>query len=1093
MNEPEAPENHRTRVFISYSRVDGVFAEKLRNALIARGFEAYLDREDILPGEPWRARIEALILAADAIVFVMSPSSIASEVCCWEVARALELKKSLTPLHWCIVPNDAVPMGLSERNYVFFDTYERSGMADEAAFQASLSKLETALLVTDILWVREHTKWVARAVEWDQAEPARPEGKLLRATDIAVVQGWSRLKPASAPAIPSVLTDYLAASIAKEDEDTKRLRRTTGRAFVPYARQAFADGFNERTIRAAAAGALLADDLDFALIPELWRAAAPAVIQNRTRAVLKGHSDVVRVVAFSPDGERVLTASDDRTARIWDAATGREIARLEPHSSKLKSASFSPDGKWIVTASNNARVWEAESGKELVALTHDLYVDAPRPDGSRGPVLLTPDMNVEAATFSPDGKRVLTACDNTARIWDIASGTEVALLEHPSTVTFTAFSPSGRRVVTICGLARVWEAESEARIADLDDEAEMNSAEFSADDNRLLTASDDHKARVWDIATEEEIAVFEGHEAEVKSARFSPGGTRVLTASEDHTARVWDAVSGEEIAVLQHDQALWSARFSQDGKRVITASCDRTARVWEAESGRQLALLNGHEDAVTDAVFSIDGKRALTASLDWTTRIWDTASSQETVRIPASEGDATTALSPDGKHMVTTHEDFAARIWDAESGNELAVMKGHADYVNSATFSQDGTRLVTASQDHTVRLWDTKGGKEVALLSHQQPVSEAAFSPDGRNVLTACGKTAQIWDAESGKEIALLQGHTQNIKSARFSPDGQRVLTVCSATARIWEIARAKEIVALTNPGRDWGAAFSPDGARVSTGSDDKTAQIWDAESGQQLLTLKGHEGRVTSAVFSPDGKRIVTASDDHTARIWDAQSGKELVILKVKEETESRARLSSLVALLDIPGKMTSAVFSPDGTRIATASDDRTARIWDAESGAALMVLAIHEEDVLPYAGGVRRVAFSPDGKRLLTSSADHSVRVWDIARTDVPLRQRAVVLAAALARGVGWRTAPEGKDLLMQDAPQDMFAAAVAKLDGRESEANDMAALLDAPLHPNCYLIPAEFAAKFGLSAVAATKEVGVQRPESAVSRPLRSFLDD
>jgi hypothetical protein len=146
MNQPGIAEQHRLKVFISYSRVDGTFAKKLRSALIARGFEAYLDEEDILPGEPWRQRIDGLILAADAVVFVMSPSSIASEMCTWEVGRALELKKSLTPLYWCVVPNHAVPGGLSERHYVFFDAYERSGMSDEAAFEASLAKLETALM-----------------------------------------------------------------------------------------------------------------------------------------------------------------------------------------------------------------------------------------------------------------------------------------------------------------------------------------------------------------------------------------------------------------------------------------------------------------------------------------------------------------------------------------------------------------------------------------------------------------------------------------------------------------------------------------------------------------------------------------------------------------------------------------------------------------------------------------------------------------------------------------------------------------------------------------------------------------------------------
>src|SRR3984893_2607520 len=245
LNEIATPDSQK-KIFISYSRVDSTFAEKLCASLAARGFEAFLDKKDILPGEPWKTRLEALILAADAIVFVMSPSSIASEICQWEVGRALELKKSVTPPYLCVVPDDHAPEGLSARNYVFFDTYQRSGMVDEAAFEVSLAKLEIALKVTDLLWVREHTKWVARAVEWDQSEPARPEGKLLRAADIAAVQGWARLKPANAPAIPPVLADFLAASVEKEENDTKRLRRTIGLAFVKPALQAVEDGVSDK-------------------------------------------------------------------------------------------------------------------------------------------------------------------------------------------------------------------------------------------------------------------------------------------------------------------------------------------------------------------------------------------------------------------------------------------------------------------------------------------------------------------------------------------------------------------------------------------------------------------------------------------------------------------------------------------------------------------------------------------------------------------------------------------------------------------------------------------------------------------------------
>jgi hypothetical protein len=211
------------RVFISYSRKDAAFAELLRAGLNERGFDAYLDRQDILPGEDWRRRLDGLILAADAVVFVISPDSLASKHCAWEVERALELNKILTPLRWRAAHGALGHAELSRLNAVLFEEFEKSDSTDLMALASAMESLETALSVRDLLWVREHTKWVARASEWESGNPGRLEGKLLRADDIAAVEAWIRLRPLSVPDVPSVLLDYLAASKAKEADDRKRL------------------------------------------------------------------------------------------------------------------------------------------------------------------------------------------------------------------------------------------------------------------------------------------------------------------------------------------------------------------------------------------------------------------------------------------------------------------------------------------------------------------------------------------------------------------------------------------------------------------------------------------------------------------------------------------------------------------------------------------------------------------------------------------------------------------------------------------------------------------------------------------------------
>ncbi len=583
-------------------------------------------------------------------------------------------------------------------------------------------------------------------------------------------------------------------------------------------------------------------------------------------SVLSGHQDRVTSATYSGDGTRIVTASMDKSARVWDSLTGAQLAQLTGHSGLVESAAFSPDGTRIVTASDDktARIWDARTGAPLTVLV-----------GHAG--------TVRRAAYSPDGARIVTASyDKTVRIWDANTGAPLAVLSgHGGTVISAAYSADGTRIVTGSSdkTVRIWDAHTGAPLAVLSGHGgSVITAAFSPDATRIVSASYDKTARIWDARTGASLTVLSGHGDVLDSAAYSPDGTRIVTASADKSARVWDAQTGASLAVLSgHTSFVEWAAYSPDGTRIVTASDDKTARIWDAAKGAPLAVLSGHASFAYSAAYSPDGARIVTASDDKTARIWDARTGAQIAALAGHGGSVmSAAYSPDGARIVTASSDMTARIWDSRTGAELALLSGHTGFVDYATYSPDGTRIVTASFDKTARIWDARTGAELALLSgHSGFVESAAYSPDATRIVTASkDKTTRIWDARTGTPVAVLAGHGGYVYFAAYSPNGTRIVTASAdKTARIWDARSGAQLAVLSgHRDRVSSAAYSPDGTRIVTSSYDKTARIWDSRTGTQLAVLFGHGDVVDTAAFSADGMRIVTASDDKTARVWDAR-----------------------------------------------------------------------------------------------------------------------------------------------------------------------------------------------------------------------------
>jgi WD40 repeat protein len=462
----------------------------------------------------------------------------------------------------------------------------------------------------------------------------------------------------------------------------------------------------------------------------------------------------VNAVAVTPDGRRAVSAAEDGTLSIWDCGTGAELRRLKGHAGgfdamemtpdgrEVRAVAVTPDGHSAVSASwdRTLRLWDLDTGAEI----H-------RFEGHTG--------GVNAVVVTPDGRRAVSASyDGTLRLWDLDTGAEIHRFEgHTGGILTLAMTPDGRRAVSASNdrTLRLWDLGGGLGLRHLEDHASgVTSVAMTPDGRRAVSASYDGTLRLWDLGSGVELRRLEGHTSGVTSVAMTPDGRRAVSASYDGTLRLWDLGSGVELRCLKGNTGgVAAVAVTPDAYRVVSIAADGSRRFWQPDSGVEQRHLEEDAKWVRAMAVTPDALHAVYASYDRSLRVRDLETGAElsclevhagvvtAVAITPDRRRAVVAVTPDRRpadstagNVVSATDDGTLRVWDLETGAELRCLKTHADRVNAVAVTPDGRRALSAA-DRTLRLWDLDCGHVVAGFDGDSPFQACAIGPDGRTIV----------------------------------------------------------------------------------------------------------------------------------------------------------------------------------------------------------------------------------------------------------------------------------------------------------------------------------------------------------------------
>ncbi len=716
----EAAIRRNASLMISYSRKDKVFVKQLYDSLVAQGFspdEIWVDWEGIPLSADWMAEITKGIQSSNVFIFVISPDSVASEVCAKELGIAAESNKRFIPILYREPGKGAkLHEKISSHNWVF--------IRDEQELEKTLPALVDAIN-TDLDWIAQHTRLYNRAKEWDSK--GRNDSYLVRGNDLQdaesfINEGATGKEPAPTP----LHVEYVQA--ARNYAAAVRRRNRIIATVVGVALFALAIFASFQAVRAT-------NNQHLAQTQEAI-AQANATEANQQRATAQANEAIAQQNERAANSLALASESinqkgnDTQLALMLALLSIQETQADGYHLPESKSALFSslntpnvlytvqddsvvgavaydPTGAYFAIGDDNGlvQILDAVDGKQV----HTIQFDGA----------------ITGLDFSPDGERLGTASeDGAAKVWDVGTGQELfSLVGHDGAVNDIDFSPDGKLIATAGedALVKIWYAETGSLKVSLPShEAGVTSVDFGQDGTRLVSGSYDDTVILWDVENNSLLNKFRPDGFETKdqyilSVAFSPGGDRII-AGGYQTVVVWSAIDYSEVHRLRGNQSdVYAVAFAPDGLSMLTASSG--VKIWDFYYGTERYNLSAHRGEVTSAVYGQDGNYILTGSWDTTAKLWSANLLIETLKLKQNVGQNLDAnYSPDGKLIVVSDANGNIVVYNAETG-EVDGGWNTDTWTSSVSFDpQNSQRIVSGDDNGQLQVWN--GWERFASLDY---------------------------------------------------------------------------------------------------------------------------------------------------------------------------------------------------------------------------------------------------------------------------------------------------------------------------------------------------------------------------------------